>query len=205
MAIVWWDLDGVHALWDEGVDEIARETGADLRGFPLKHERTSFAFYKEKTEEEQKVIMEIMGHPDLYKRLKVDPRVAEAFHKVKEAGHINRFASSPWTGNPTCMQDKEDFIAHTYGEEVRKHLVLLHDKTVLRGDAIIDDKPQLHGLFEGRMEPIHIVPSQPYNLDVITPYRIDDWATDVPLLLDWLENIEFHKGIQRAIQGAVYL
>lgn len=207
MAIVWWDLDGVHSLWDDGVDEIAREMGADLRGFPLKHERTSFEFYKEKTEAEQKMILEIMGHPDLYKRLKADPRVTEAFVKVREAGHINRFASTPWTGNLTCMQDKEDFVANVYGEEARKHLVLLHDKTVLRGDLLIDDKPVLHGLMEDDLDPIHVIPSQPYNLDVDTPYRIKDWEKDLPMLLEWLDDIHIHKTIQKITRanGPVYI
>ncbi len=198
MAIVWWDLDGVHALWDDAVDDIARETGAVEHGFPLKGERTQFAFYKDSTPEVQDVIMQVMNHPDLYRRIKGDPKVKAAFQATEDAGHTNRFASSPWTGNKTCMQDKEDFIAAEFGEPVRKHLVLLHDKTVLRGDAIVDDKPKLSGLFEDDLEMVHIVPTQPYNAEVETPFRINDWEEDLPLFLRILDNIQVFKAAARA-------
>lgn len=190
MAIVWWDLDGVHALWDDGVDEIAQELGAHLKGFPLKHQRTVFGFMDDRSPEERDVILEVMNHPELYRRLKVDPKVQAAFKATEEAGHINRFASTPWTGNNTCMQDKEDFIANAYGEEVRKHLVLTHDKTVLRGDVLVDDKPKLHGLFEDNLDFMHVIPTQPYNKDIDTPYRINDFEKDLPTFLTWLDLID---------------
>ena len=190
MAIVWWDLDGVHALWDDGVDEIAHEIGAVERGFPLKHQRTEFAFYRDASPEVQEVVLEVMNHPDLYRRLKADPKVTAAFKATADAGHTNRFASSPWTGNRTCMQDKEDFIANTFGEDVRKHLILTHDKTVLRGDVLVDDKPELKGLFENDLQFMHVLPTQPYNKHIDTPYRIDDFETDLSTFLTWLELID---------------
>lgn len=190
MAIVMWDLDGVHALWDDAVDEIARETGAVEHGFPLKHQRTQFAFYSDATPEVKEVILQVMNHPELYRRIKGDPKVKAAFKATEEAGHTNRFASSPWTGNKTCMQDKEDFIAAEFGEDVRKHLVLTHDKTILRADVLVDDKPELKGLFQDDLAFMHVIPTQPYNKHVDTPYRIDDFETDLPTFLTWLDLID---------------
>lgn len=181
--IVLSDLDGVGAEWDGGFDRHAiSEAYAHIQGIPLRHERKSFTFYDDVTPEVREAILEIMNHPTFYADLEPIPGWAEAMHELEHMGHTVRIVTTPWWTNPDCTRDKLNWVAKVLGEEWRTRVVLTGDKTVIRGDVLVDDKPNIHGAVT---DPTwrHVLFDQPYNREVERP-RIQNWTDG-----SWLETV----------------
>ena len=96
------------------------------------------------------------------------------------AGPSVNICTTPWLPNPTCAQDKLDWLNKHLGAGWSSRAVITTDKTRIRGDIIIDDKPEIHGEFEPEWE--HVLFDQPYNVTV-EKRRICDWS-------EWAEIIK---------------
>jgi len=90
-----------------------------------------------------------------------------------KAGHDVRIVTSPWVSNPTCASDKLNWVVKHYGSHWGPRVIITADKTLVRGDILIDDKPEIHGAAEPEWE--HVIFDQPYNRD-IDKKRITDWS-----------------------------
>ena len=172
--IVLSDLDGVGAEWDGGFDRHAlSEAYAHVKGIPLRHERKSFRFYDEVSEEVRAAITEIMNHPTFYADLDPIEGWVEAMRKMDESGIDVRIVTTPWWDNHDCMRDKANWVAKHLGEDWRKRIVLTGDKTIVAGDVLIDDKPDIQGLASPVWQ--QVLFDQPYNRDSDLP-RIHNWT-----------------------------
>jgi 5'-nucleotidase len=70
--------------------------------------------------------------------------------------------------------EKYDWISCHLGDEWCHRVIITRDKTLIKGDILIDDKPQVTGLNE---KPAwkHVVFSQSYNTNVKGKMRLDSW------------------------------
>lgn len=73
--------------------------------------------------------------------------------------------------SPYCMMEKYLWIEHYLGYDWLKDLIFTKDKTMIRGDYLIDDKPEITGLYTPHWE--HIVFDQPYNRLINDRMRLD--------------------------------
>lgn len=64
------------------------------------------------------------------------------------------FLSTPQWSNPCCWKEKREWVGEHFGEVMFKRLILTHNKGLLKGDYLIDDR-KTNGVdsFEG--EHIH--------------------------------------------------
>ena len=77
----------------------------------------------------------------------------DAIEKLHESGKYELFiaTSAPW-GNPESLTDKRYWIENHFGELFHKRIVTTHQKNMLMGDYLIDDrKKNGAGEFKGEL------------------------------------------------------
>jgi 5'-nucleotidase len=77
------------------------------------------------------------------------------------AGHDVRICTSPLTRFENCVPEKFLWVQRHLGDDWVQRIILTKDKTLVRGDVLIDDKPEVTGRLEPSWE--HIVFEAPYN------------------------------------------
>jgi 5'-nucleotidase len=167
------DQDGVIADWgttgwNVGLDAYGEAAAniprhADQRTFDLGHERTP---------DELQIIAEVMNNID-YFALRPIRGARTALRNMLRAGHDVRIVSSPWPSNPKCASAKIDWMVHYFGRDWARRTILTMDKTLVRGDYLIDDKPEVTGAMVPTWKHVHF--TQPYNQDIKNPLRINQW------------------------------
>ena len=99
----------------------------------------------------------------------------EALHEMRDAGHEVFICSTPDSTNRSCASDKIAWVRHHLGDDWVKRLILTHDKTLVHGDVLVDDKPEVTG-----SNPVpsweHVLFGAPYNRHITDRRRIADWT-----------------------------
>lgn len=101
------------------------------------------------------------SQPSFFRKLNPIEGAFKALNEMESEG-INVFiVSSPAIGNATCHSDKSAWLWEWFGERWSRKLVLTKDKTIVRGDVLIDDRPKV----VGAMKPTwtHVLFRQPHN------------------------------------------
>lgn len=142
------DMDAVIAHWGPEFDRCLDAFGADAAGIPRTANQEVWDLEAGRTDGEKAIIRQIMREPGFYTRLKPITGAKEALKSALAAGHDVRIVSSPFISNPTCASDKLAWITKHYGSHWASRLVLTNDKTVVHGDFLIDDKPEITGSME---------------------------------------------------------
>jgi 5'-nucleotidase len=119
------------------------------------------------------LLKEATNHPDLYTDLAPIPFAVESILEMVEEGWDVFHCSTPTWSNPGCVPGKIAAIDQYFGPKWTDKLILTHDKTVVRGDVIIDDK----GLISGSAAPSwrHLIHDRPHNRSVTGTPRMTDW------------------------------
>lgn len=190
------DLDGTIANWGAEWDKHA--TPHIHLGLPLTADQQSFDLYKGLDDEGKARVNEIMNHPGFYANLVPFDGAVEALNKMLAKDHDVRILTAPWITNATCASDKYDWVEKYIGEGWGKRTILSSDKTLVRGDILIDDKPEI----TGDMMPTwtQVFYDQPYNRGIIAR-RINNWTDG-----EWEKTIDTLDVIFKAIdQMKVYV
>jgi 5'-nucleotidase len=101
----------------------------------------------------------------------------EALEELLALGHDVRICTSPLKRNPACIAEKCEWIQRHFGPAFLDRMVVTKDKTVVHGDVLIDDRPEVHGVRTPSWE--HVLYDRSYNADVVGKRRLT-W-------LDWKE------------------
>jgi len=168
------DMDGVIADWGHAYGESLDRYGDAAARIPRHQDQRSFNLNEGRTPEERAIIAAVMVEEGFYSRLEPIPGAKQALKAMVRAGHDVRIVTSPWVSNPTCASDKLNWIVRHYGSHWGARVVITADKTLVHGDVLIDDKPEVTGVAEPSWE--HILFDQPYNRDVTGRRRLTDWA-----------------------------
>lgn len=168
------DMDDVVAEWGVGYDSLLDEHGEAAAGIPRRAERMHWDLYADRTPAERRIIQKIMVEPGFYGMLRAVPGARTALRQMRDAGYDIRFVSAPYISNPTCASDKIAWIARHYGSHWAQRVILTTDKTLVRGDYLIDDRPDITGGEEPSWE--HVLFTQPYNKHIEDRRRISSWS-----------------------------
>lgn len=174
MSVVLVDMDGVIADWGDGYNRSLEKHGAAAALIPRHHEQLTFDLHAGRTAEEVEIIKSVMVEEGFYSQLVPIPGAKAALKSMLKAGHDVRIVTSPWVSNPTCASDKLNWIVKHYGSQWGARVVITADKTIVRGDYLIDDKPDVRGSQHPSWE--HIYFHQPYNAERPDRRRIVDWS-----------------------------
>lgn len=168
------DMDGVIADWGNAYGASLDKYGSEAANIPRHKDQRSFNLNEGRTAREREIIAQVMVEHGFYARLEPIPGAKQALKGMVKAGHDVRIVTSPWVSNPTCASDKLNWIVRHYGSHWGSRVIITTDKTLVHGDILIDDKPEVTGELVPTWE--HVLFDQPYNHDVTWRRRLVDWG-----------------------------
>lgn len=97
-----------------------------------------------------------------------------AMHTLLASGLDVRICTSPISDYRHCVSEKFAWVEQHLGFEWTKRIVLTKDKTWVRGDILIDDKPVITGSLSPMWQ--HWIYSQSYNQSTNNPNPRITWS-----------------------------
>ncbi len=158
--IVLVDMDGVIVNLEEGLIKVMRREYPDIL-IPPPQDRTSFYFRNNFNIIYHNTIRDIETRPGFFRTLPPIPEAKEALLEMGSRGHDVIICSSPLLHNPTCASDKYNWLEENIGPGWDKKLIIAKDKTLIMGDILIDDRPEIRGNYVPVWE--YVLFDHPYN------------------------------------------
>ena len=107
----------------------------------------------------------------------VMPGAKEALRKMQKRGITYFICTSPLTEYNPNVLEKYQWTEEHFGKDVTLRMIVTKDKTLVDGDYLIDDNPDIKGVRVPRWE--HVLYDQPYNRHVKFQKRLtwDNWES----------------------------
>lgn len=121
---------------------------------------------------------EIYGTVGFFESLPPVSGAVEAARALLAAGHDVRICTAPVNQYRYCAGEKIAWVEQHLGTEWTRRVIIAKDKTWVRGDILIDDKPNI----EGTLPPLwqHRLYDAPHNRHLDVPRIVwtqpDTWA-----------------------------
>jgi 5'-nucleotidase len=186
------DMDGTFVDWDKGF----RKRWEAISDVPIERERS---YYMEQCvalgeSEERLQALDIITYPGFFRDLTPMDGALQALLEMESEGLKVLLVTNVVKGSSTCAQDKIQWIKHWLGERWLDRLVICQDKTKIRGDLLIDDKPFIEQDSVTRSTAVwkQVVFTAPYNKHLELP-RLNVWSDWRSTLLPLLDNKESGK------------
>lgn len=128
-------------------------------------------------------VEKLLQEEGFFSSLKPIPGAIEAIHEMKALGHSVFIVTSAGVSFPNAATEKYIWVRDNLGVELLERLVITAAKPVIRGDILIDDRPQL--AYEDKATWEHVLYDRSYNKDITGKRRItwDTWKEVLPELL----------------------
>ena len=157
------DQDGVLADFDRGFHEAWIANGHHFQAVPP-HERKNFYVREDYPSNLRREVEAIYTAPGFFRELPPIDGAIEAVAEMQEAGHDVRICTSPLNSYRNCLSEKYEWVEHNLGVDLVSRMIVTKDKTIVHGDALIDDKPEVTGSRAPDWK--HVIFDQPYNRHV---------------------------------------
>ena len=167
------DMDEVLVKWGAGFTRAFKRRNPGVDFIPGE-ERKTFDMFLDEERDIHQLIRDTMDEPGLYLDMDPVPGAAVALNEMVESGIDVVICSSPWLSNPTCADDKFAWLEKYIGPGWADRAILTKDKTRVRGDWLIDDRPDITGDQIPSWKQIVFTAS--HNLNLISEYRMDHWS-----------------------------
>ena len=91
--------------------------------------------------------------PGIFGLMDPMPGAIDAVHRLAKKYDVYILSTAPWK-NPSAWSDKVVWVTRYLDDVLHKRIILSHQKDLLKGDYLIDDRPK-HGAatFEGKWIP----------------------------------------------------
>ncbi len=106
----------------------------------------------------------------------------EAIHQMTDLGLDVLICTTPHLNSKFCINEKIAWIKKYFGNDFEKRILPVYDKTLIHGQILIDDKPEISGRIS-KPSWTHIIFDAPYNQHIDTKYRIRNWSK-------WRETVD---------------
>lgn len=160
------DQDGVLADFAGGFERAWRASGQAHPAIPLQ-QRRSFYLREDYPAALRETVEAIYTTPGFFRELSPIAGAVEAVHALLAQGHQIGICTSPLDQYRHCVTEKYEWVERHLGPAFVSRLILTKDKTLVHGDVLIDDKPEVTGLRTPDWR--HVVYDQPYNRHVTGP------------------------------------
>jgi 5'-nucleotidase len=116
-------------------------------------------------EELKQLVVEILLEPSFFRDMMPMVGAKEALFEMEQMGLEVFICTSPLTTYKNCVLEKFEWVENHLGADWVNRIILTKDKTLVKGDYLIDDKPAITGV---ESSPVweHILYDRPYNRDV---------------------------------------
>lgn len=168
------DMDGVLSDFERSALDTFRSFHPDKPYIPIE-ERNVFYLKDQYPDDSRPLIEDITNSKGFYGNLPVVEGSKEALLELKALGHELYICTSPKLSNPYCIQEKFNWVKEHLGGEWIGRMIVTRDKTLVRGDILIDDKPEIPNSEKAVWE--HILYTRPYNKTVTGKRRLtwENW------------------------------
>lgn len=166
------DQDGPLASFERGFLEGWRAQFPDEPYIPLE-QRTTFYPREQYPKELREKVESIYFAPGFYLNLPPTNGAIEAIKEMVALGHGVKICTSPLDRYEDCVLEKYQWVERHLGRDFTKKIIITKDKTFVRGDILINDKPEVTGILEPTWK--HIIFDYPFNRHVRERTRID-WS-----------------------------
>lgn len=155
------DMDGVIADFDQEFLQRWRRRHPDKLYIPLE-ERNTFYLKDSYPEDLKPLVAEILLESSFFREMLPMKGAKEALEEMREKGWEVFICTSPLSTYKNCVSEKYEWVENYLGSSWVKQVILTKDKTIIKGDFLIDDKPLITGV-EASPEWEHILYDRPYN------------------------------------------
>jgi 5'-nucleotidase len=159
------DMDGTLVDWDKGfIDAWNKRSSLD---------RSNYCMELCVPPEFKKQAEDLMNGEDFFFNLPPMEGSLKAVREMEEEGLNVFLCTSPLKLSMYCAQDKINWVNKHLGESWLNKIIICQDKTEIRGDLLIDDKPawnNLNSIWK------HVVFDAPYNKNLVDTPRLKIWA-----------------------------
>ncbi len=166
------DMDGVIVNFEAQVLKTWRQQYPERTFVPLEERRTfrvrdDYPLFTQDIEA-------IYNEPGFFENLPPIAGAIDALTTLDKLGHQVRICSSPLASYNDCVEEKYRWVDRNLGLEWIDRVILARDKTLIYGDILIDDRPELTGARKPFWE--HVLFDQPYNRTVQGKRRLN-WTS----------------------------
>jgi 5'-nucleotidase len=134
-------------------------------------ERKTFYIREEYPSHLTKKVDAIYCSPGFYLNLPPTPGCIEAINFLLDSGHDVRICTAPLSRYDNCVLEKYQWVEKHFGRAFTKRVIITKDKTVVRGDLLIDDRPDVEGVYKPVWE--HIIFDSSYNRNITDKRRLN--------------------------------
>lgn len=165
-------MDGVVADFENHFMDVWKKRYPNEFFVPFE-ERKAFKIKDDYPSEVRDKIRAIYHEQNFFLNLPVIDGAKEAIETLKNKGHTLFFCTSPLSDFKYSVIEKYIWVGKNFGPQWRKKIILTKDKTMIKGDILIDDKPEITGEIEPEWE--HVLYDSPYNRATVGKRRINWW------------------------------
>jgi 5'-nucleotidase len=129
-------------------------------------------------------LVDVLMHQQVFFRgLPVMPGAVDAVLALMQAGHSLWICSTPVAMSAYCEGEKKAWLRAHFGETFARRMLFTHDKTLVKGHILIDDKPVIEGECTPEWE--HVLFTHSYNSTVTGRRRLTwmNWREVLPELV----------------------
>ncbi len=157
------DQDNVLADFERGFHDAWVASGHPHPALPL-HERRSFYLRDDYPEQLRRQVEAIYTAPGFFRDLPPMAGAVEALTALQDSGYDLRICTSPLSSYRNCLSEKYEWVECHLGMDFVSRVIMTKDKTLVHGDILIDDKPEVTGVRTPDWR--QIIFDQPYNRHV---------------------------------------
>jgi 5'-nucleotidase len=155
------DMDGVIADFDREFLQRWRKRHPSKLHIPLT-ERNTFYLMDSYPEELKPLVAEILLESSFFQEMLPVPGAKEALEEMQARDFEIFICTSPLSTYNNCVMEKYEWVEKVLGPDWVRQVILTKDKTVIKADFLIDDKPSITGV-QDPPEWEHILYDRPYN------------------------------------------
>jgi 5'-nucleotidase len=158
------DMDGVIADFDQGFLQRWRQRYPDKIYIPVE-ERTTFYVKDQYPAELKPLVCEILMESSFFRDMLLVSGAKEALNDMEQGRFEIFICTSPLSTSRNCASEKYEWIERYLGSSWVKPVILTKDKTIVKADISIDDKPLITGVHNTPLWE-HILYDRPYNREI---------------------------------------
>jgi len=184
--IILFDMDEVLADFEGWFIEEWKKRFPDTPHVQLK-DRLVYGIQKQYSESLLDKIDEIRLAKGFTKNIPPLKGAIEAFLELSK-DHTLFICTSPPDGYRNVIEEKFVWIEEHLGKEWIKKVIVTRDKTLVQGDVLIDDNPQIKGSAKPTWKQVYV--EFPYNTTIKEPKIKRDWSNWREVLMPVLNSIK---------------
>jgi len=161
------DMDGCLVDWDAGFMAAWRGRSPIIRSLSYSMEECVPSTHRDEC-------LELYHSAGFFRSLPPMAGGVEAVRALAAAGYRVFLCTAPVTTSEHCAGEKFEWVREHLGPEWVPRIILTSDKTFVRGDVLIDDKPKITGAHHPTWQ--QLLFSAPYNTKLAPRARLDTWT-----------------------------